>query len=77
MAEQPNSCMKCGSRTIRGFAADHSDQRFFKLAWVDGEPVQAKLLGITGANVQLGNAEKRIVRGLRCEKCGYLELYAV
>jgi len=54
---------------VKGFAADKADHYYMKLVWIDGEPKQASLLGIQGDNID--------IRGLRCEKCGFLELYAV
>lgn len=71
------SCAKCGGEMIKGFAADKSEHYFMKLAWIDGEPRQASLLGIKGDNIDLGGETRRDVRGLRCQRCGYLELYAV
>lgn len=71
------TCIKCGGSMVRGFAADKSEHYYMKLKWVDGEPVQASLLGIKGDNVDIHREQQRIVRGLRCTKCGYLELYAV
>lgn len=71
------SCVKCGANMIKGFAADRSEHYYMKLAWVDGEPKQASLLGIKGDNVDIRGEARREIRGLRCERCGYLELYAV
>jgi predicted nucleic-acid-binding Zn-ribbon protein len=71
------TCIKCGGNMVKGFAADKSEHYYMKLSWVDGEPQQAKLFGITGDNVNISNETRRTVRGLRCEQCGYLELYAV
>lgn len=62
---------------VKGFAADKSEHYYMKLSWVDGEPEQATLLGIKGDNVNIHNRERHIVRGIRCEQCGFLELYAV
>ncbi len=62
---------------VKGFAADKSELYFVKLTWIDGEPQHASLLGIKGDNVNIRDAERRTVRGLRCVRCGYLELYAV
>jgi hypothetical protein len=63
---------------VKGFAADHGDNSsVFQTMWFDGEPAQAKFLGITGDNIKVGRSHKKVVRGLRCTQCGYLELYAV
>lgn len=77
MSEVRFSCGKCGGNMVKGFAADKSEHYYMKLAWIDGEPQQASLLGIKGDNVDIRGESRRDVRGLRCEKCGYLELYAV
>jgi len=77
MEERTFQCVKCGGSMIRGFAADRGDANYFVLKWVDGEPVQAQFLGITGDNIKYPEAPMRAVRGLRCERCGYIELYAV
>lgn len=45
--------------------------------WVAGEPVQAELLGIVGANVDVEGRHQFFVRSYRCDSCGFLELYAV
>lgn len=78
MSENQFFCAKCGGNMIRGFAADKgNNSAVFNTMWIDGEPVNAQLFGIVGDNLRLGNSARRIIRGLRCEKCGYLELYAV
>lgn len=62
---------------VRGFAADKSEHYYMKLSWVDGEPQNATLFGIKGSNVNIAGERRRDVRGLRCDNCGFLELYAV
>ena len=62
---------------IKGYAADRGDANYFMLKWADGEPIQAQVFGITGSNIKYREAPLRTVRGLLCERCGYLELYAV
>jgi DNA-directed RNA polymerase subunit RPC12/RpoP len=71
-------CVKCGSEMVKGYAADHgNNSAVFKTMWFDGEPEQAKLLGLTGDNIKVDRSQRKAVRGLRCTGCGYLELYAV
>ena len=77
MSETRFNCPKCSGNMVKGFAADKSEHYYMKLAWVDGEPVQASLLGIKGDNVNIHGETRRDVRGLRCERCGFLELYAI
>jgi hypothetical protein len=77
MEEQSFQCVKCGAAMVKGYAADRGDANYFTLKWADGEPAQAQFLGITGDNIKYPETPMRAVRGLRCERCGYLELYAV
>ncbi len=77
MIEPQYNCSKCGGGMIKGFAADKSEQYYMKLSWVDGEPEQVSLLGIKGDNIKIYDRERFDVRGLRCQKCGFLELYAI
>lgn len=77
MSEQLFTCVKCGGRMVKGFAADKSEHYYMKLAWIDGEPVNASLFGLKGDNLNISERPRKVVRGLRCETCGYLELYAV
>lgn len=77
MSSQQYICSKCGGNMIKGFAADKSEHYYMKLGWVDGEPENVSLLGIKGDNVKVNDRVRHVVRGLRCEKCGFLELYAV
>ena len=44
--------------------------------WVAGEPVQASVLGIVGANIDVEGQHQFHVRSFRCDNCGFLELYA-
>lgn len=77
MSGQHYNCSKCGGNLIRGFAADKSEHYFMNLKWVDGEPENPELFGIRGSNVKITDQVQRVVRGLRCDKCGFLEIYAV
>ncbi|MFT3746072.1 MAG: hypothetical protein QM785_17510 [Pyrinomonadaceae bacterium] len=77
MSSQEYFCGKCGGTMVKGFAADRSEQYHLKLGWVDGEPEHASFLGLKGDNVRVNDGSRRDVLGLRCEKCGFLELYAV
>jgi predicted nucleic-acid-binding Zn-ribbon protein len=78
MGDAAYSCVKCGSQMVKGYAADHgNNSSVFGTMWFDGEPEQAKLFGLTGDNLTVDRSQKKTVRGLRCTRCGYLELYAV
>lgn len=77
MSVSQYNCGKCGGNMVKGFAADKSEHYYMKLGWFDGEPEHVSLLGIKGDNVKVHDRVRHDVRGLRCEKCGFLELYAV
>ena len=77
MSDSRYNCPKCSGNMVKGYAADRSEHYFMKLAWLDGEPEQASLLGLKGDNIQVDRAAAKVVRGLRCETCNYLELYAI
>jgi hypothetical protein len=62
---------------IRGFIADDTGGSDVVAKWVEGEPVNAKFLGLTGLNVVIRGRMMFPLRSLRCEECGFLELYAV
>jgi len=61
----------------RSFLADYSENMHFLTKWVEGEPVNVTLLGITGVNIEVTGRKQFSVRSLRCEHCGFLESYAV
>lgn len=45
--------------------------------WIEGEPIAEQgIFGPTGG-LDLGNSRRFMVRSMRCERCGFLELYAV
>lgn len=77
MAQEEYKCIKCGYSTSRGFVADYSDGANFIAKWVEGEPQKVKFLGIEGTNIEVGGRRQYNIRSLRCERCGFLELYAV
>lgn len=76
-APEQFKCTKCGGRMIKGFIVDFSNNSYFPNHWVEGEPERSKLLGVTGINLDISNKQKYTVKALRCEKCGFLESYAV
>jgi len=62
---------------LRGFAVDRSQQYYMNLTWADGEPENSQLFGFKGSNLDLNDKLQYVIRGLKCEKCGFLDLYAV
>ena len=77
MAQEGYKCVKCGFEASRGFLVDYSEGSDFLVRWVEGEPQSVTIFGITGKNVETRNRRQFNVRSLRCERCGFLELYAV
>ncbi|MFL6467378.1 MAG: hypothetical protein ACJ72Z_05420 [Pyrinomonadaceae bacterium] len=70
-------CSKCGGKMRRGFIAEKTDHHTMIASWVDGEPVNAEIFGLRGVNVDVRNRNQFPVRSLRCDQCGFLELYAI
>ena len=77
MTQEAYKCIKCGFEANRGFLADYSEGANVIAYWVVGEPLQVNFLGIRGTNIEVGGRRQFNVRSLRCERCGFLELYAV
>lgn len=76
MTESKYPCKLCGGETTRGFLADHHKSNYFVGKWIEGEPDHVEFMGLQG-NVKTAGRRQFDIRSLRCEKCGYLELYAV
>lgn len=70
-------CSKCGGKMRLGFLAERGQHSTYVAKWIDGEPVNAELFGIQGVNVDVRNRNAFPIRSLRCDQCGFLELYAV
>ena len=70
-------CSKCGGKMRRGFITETSDGHNMVARWVEGEPIYSEFLGIRGSNVDIRNRNVFQVWSLRCDQCGFLELYAV
>ncbi|MBV9217726.1 MAG: hypothetical protein JO053_16285 [Acidobacteria bacterium] len=72
------TCVKCNGPMVKGFVADHGNKSaIFKTLWFDGDAEQASIWGIQGDNISVDRSKQRVIRGIRCKQCGYLELYAV
>ena len=73
-----STCVKCSGPLAPGFIAERTQGVTHYVAkWVAGEPEQAEIFGIRGANVDVAGRWQFGVRAMRCEKCGFLELYAL
>lgn len=77
MESKTFTCPKCSGNMIKGFIADKSEVHYFPTYWIEGEPENATLFGLTGDNLNVKNRNKFMIRSLRCEKCGFAEIYAV
>lgn len=78
MAQKSYICPKCGGPMSRGFVSERGDNSSrFVARWTEGDPLQVQRFGITGENVQVDGRRQFSIRSLRCENCGFLELYAV
>lgn len=77
MENQIFKCVKCGGEMKRGFVVDQGDNSYYPTYWVEGEPINASLFGIQGVNLDIGGRKLYLIRSLRCEKCGFTELYSV
>ena len=62
-------CPKCGSPMTTGFLLDHKDVPKVT-EWIEGRPEK----GFWG--LRLKNRRRIEVLADRCERCGFLELYA-
>ena len=62
---------------IKGFVSNYSEGNYFIGKWIEGEPVNKRAFGMTGSNLDVEDRMMFNIRALRCENCGYLELYAV
>jgi hypothetical protein len=65
-------CPKCGRQQEQGFVLDrrrHSHADASK--WVEGEPQHSFWFGL-----DLKGREVLPIQALRCDSCGYVELYA-
>ena len=63
-------CPKCGSPMTTGFLLDSSD-RPKPTEWVEGAPEKSFWTGL-----KLARRRRFPVNADRCERCGFLELYA-
>ncbi|MGD9562599.1 MAG: hypothetical protein AB7F88_10890 [Pyrinomonadaceae bacterium] len=77
MPEQEYNCGKCGANMRRGFIAERNNHDYYVTNWYEGEPTGKTLLGIELPTVDTANRGSFGIRSLRCDRCGFLELYAV
>jgi hypothetical protein len=65
------SCPKCGGRFQQGFLLDRQETGWAPVDWVEGEPAPSFWAGL-----KLRGRARYPVATARCERCGFLELFA-
>jgi hypothetical protein len=71
-------CLKCEGPLVRGFVASKSQgTTHYVTKWVAGSPENVEVVGIRSENVKVHDRWNFQVDALRCDQCGFLELYAV
>ena len=73
MPETHNACAKCDGPMSLGFMLDFTDGNVHRdqALWVEGHRERAVWVG-----TRLKDKDVRAVNAYRCQKCGFLELYA-
>ena len=70
--DAPVACPKCSGPMKPGFAVDHGHLNLSTIGeWATGQPLKG---GWGGLKMPAGKRFQ--IRGVRCEQCGYVELYA-
>lgn len=65
-------CPRCDGRMAEGFVLDHGYGTTHISTWQAGEPRKSFWQGVKQVK-----AEQKPVSTLRCDRCGYLESYAI
>lgn len=66
-------CPRCGGTMEQGFVLDRAHGDALRTQeWLEGEPVKSFWSGI-----KTKGKERHPVQSFRCERCGYLESYAI
>ena len=65
-------CPKCAGSMTEGFVADATHGAIGVSSWVEGTPDKSVWTG-----VRLGNKRRAEIATWRCNRCGFLEHYAV
>ena len=73
MPQPHNACVKCDGPMTLGFMLDFTSDNVHreKALWVEGQRERAVWVG-----TKLKDKDVRTVDAYRCQKCGFLELYA-
>lgn len=65
-------CARCGSKMEPGIVMDRADDALRQQEWLEGDPERSIWSGL-----KTKGKERHPVRTYRCERCGYLESYAI
>lgn len=68
----PTSCAKCGGSLSAGFIVDQGYGTAIVSTWQDGEPRK-----YWAGGVKMVKEDQIKVATYRCDRCGYLESYAL
>ena len=69
---EPTDCPKCRGRMQEGFITDNTHGGVMIGSWIEGKPEKSFWMGIKTSG------RRRILTSTwRCERCGYLESYAL
>ena len=73
MSDRRPQCPKCSSVMEAGFFLDHTNNASVKVeTWVEGKPTKSFWMGL-----KIKDRRQLCVTSYRCERCGYLESYAL
>ncbi len=72
MAMHSNQCPKCAGTMREGFVVDGIHGGSAVSSWVAGAPVKSMWMG-----VKLSGRPRSEIAAWRCERCGFLEHYAL
>ena len=74
MEEQmPLKCLRCGGRMEEGYMLERAPNIELKVSeWVEGRPEKSFWVGLN-----LRHRNRLPIMTYRCEKCGWLESYAL
>jgi len=76
MSDRKLKCAKCGSAMEAGFILDHTQHSSSGArveTWVEGEPTKSFWGGVK----KIKDRQQFTVTSYRCERCGYVESYAL
>jgi len=70
--DRPAECPKCSGAMQPGFVVDHGHYNLGTFGeWATGQPFKGGWGGL-----KMPRGKRFQIRGVRCEQCGFVELYA-